>query len=70
VHVRLKRAGANLLTYEKELLNSKKNNPFPKTNHPGKGNNGGLGGLMEDPISTQITASIAYMPAMTRKRGH
>jgi hypothetical protein len=70
VHVRLKRAGANLLTYEKELLNSEKNNPFYKTNHLGKGNNGGLGGLREDLISTQITTSIAYMPAMTKKRGH
>jgi len=70
VHVRLKRAGANLLTYEKELLNSKRNNPFAKTNHPGKGNNGGLGGLMEDPTSTRITAFFAYMPGMAKKRGH
>jgi hypothetical protein len=42
-----------------------------KTNHPGKGNNGGgLGGLMEDPISTQITAFFAYMPGVAKESGH
>ena len=29
-----------------------------------KGNNAGLGGLTEDPISTQITAFFAHMPRM------
>jgi hypothetical protein len=53
------------LTYERDLLNSRKNSHFYKTNHPGKGTNGGLGGLMEDPISIQIPTFLAYMPAMT-----
>ena len=58
-------SGGNRFTYEKELLNSRKNSNFYKTNHPGKGNNGGLGGLMEDPISIQITTFFAYMPIWT-----
>ena len=57
-------AGGNRLTYEKELLNSGKNTHFSKTNHPGKGNNAGLGPLMEDLISTQITTFFAYMPIL------
>jgi len=56
------------LTYEKELSNSRKNSDFCKTNHPGKGNNGGLGGLMEDPFSIQITTFFAYTPRMTLSR--
>ncbi|OGN98236.1 MAG: hypothetical protein A2Z77_03475 [Chloroflexi bacterium RBG_13_51_36] len=32
--LRAKCAGGNRPTYEKELLNSRKNNRFPKTNHP------------------------------------
>jgi hypothetical protein len=57
-------AAGSDLTYEKELLKSIKNSHFYKTNHPGKGNNGGLGGLMEDLISTQITTFLAYMPIL------
>jgi len=60
-----KSAAGSHLTYEKELLNSGKNSHFYKTNHPGKGNNGGLGGLMEDPITIQITTFFACMPRMT-----
>jgi hypothetical protein len=60
-----KSATGSHLTYEKELLNSRKNSHFYKTNHPGKGNNGGLGGLMEDPITIQTTTFFAYMPRMT-----
>ena len=41
-----------------------------KTNHPGKGTNGGLGGLTEDPISAQITAFFAHMPGMAKKSGN
>jgi len=59
-----KSAAGSHLTYEKELLNSRKNSNSYKTNHPGKGNNGGLGGLMEDPISIQIPILFAYMPGM------
>ena len=46
-----------------------KTHDFSKTNHPGKGNNGGLGGLMEDLISTQITAFLVDMPGMTWRKG-
>jgi len=63
--LRVKCAGGNRLAYEKELLNSRKKGDFYKTNHPGKGNNGGLGGLMEDPITIQTTTFFAYMPRMT-----
>ena len=55
--------------YERELLNPRKNSHFYKTNHPGKGNNGGLGGLMEDLISIQITTFFAYIPRMTGVAG-
>jgi hypothetical protein len=56
-------SGGSRLTYEKGLLNPRKNSNFYKTNHPGKGNNGGLGGLMEDLISIQITISFfIYAP--------
>jgi len=48
-------------------LNFRKNSHLYKTNHPGNGNNAGLGGLMEDPISVQITTFFAYMPQMTKK---
>jgi hypothetical protein len=48
-------------------LNFRKNSHFYKTNHPGNGNNAGPGGLMEDPISVQITTFFAYMPQMTKK---
>jgi hypothetical protein len=44
-------AAASDLTYQKELLNSRENSHFYKTNHPGTGNNGGLGSLIEDLIS-------------------
>jgi len=60
-----KSAAGSHLTYEKELLISIKNSHFYRTNHPGKGNNGGLGGLMEDPFSIQITTFFADMPRMT-----
>ena len=65
----VKCARGNRPTYEKELLNSRKNSHFYKTNHPAKGNNGGLGGLMEDLVSIQITISFAYMPGMTGVAG-
>jgi hypothetical protein len=60
-----KSAAGSHLTYEKDLLNSRKNSHFCKTNHPRKGNNGGPGGLMEDPISIQITTFFAHMPRTT-----
>jgi len=60
-----KSAAGSHPTYEKELLISIKNSHFYRTNHPGKGNNGGLGGLMEDPFSIEITTFFAYMPRMT-----
>jgi len=59
-----KSAAGGHLTYERDLLNSGKNSHFYKTNHPEKGNNGGLGGLMEDSISIQITTFFAHMPRM------
>jgi hypothetical protein len=52
-----KSAAGSHLTYEKELLNSRKNSNFHKTNHPGFPH-----GL---PPMTQITTSFAYMPRMT-----
>ena len=61
-------SGGNRLTYEKEMLNSRKNSHFCKTNHPGKGNNGGPGGLMQDPISIQVTTSFAYMPIVSEAK--
>jgi len=60
-----KSAAGSRPTYEKELSNSRKNSDFYKTNDPGKGNNGGLGGPMEDPITIQIPTFFAYMPGMT-----
>jgi hypothetical protein len=63
-------SGGSRLTYEKVLLNSRKNSHFYKTNHLGKGNNGGLGGLMEDLISIQITTFFAYIPGMTGVAGN
>ena len=54
----VKCARGNRPTYERELLNPRKNSNFYKTNQPGKGNNGGLGGLMEDLTSIQITTAI------------
>ena len=59
-------SGGSRLTHEKGLLNSRKNSHFCKTNHLGKGNNGGLGGLMEDLISIQITTFFCIYPQNDR----
>src|SRR4030042_99399 len=48
-----KSAAGSHLTYEKELLNSRENSHFYKTNHLGF------------PPVTQITTFFAYMPSMT-----
>jgi hypothetical protein len=62
----VKCAIGNHHTYKRELLNPRKNSNFHKTNHPGKGNNGGLRCPMEDPISVQITISRIYAHRETR----
>jgi len=67
-YVGVKRAAGNRLTYEKRAARLQKTSHSYKTNHPGTGNNGGLGGLMEDPISIQIPTFFAYMPRMTNDK--
>jgi hypothetical protein len=51
-------AGGNRPTYEKELLNSRKDSRFYKTNHPSFPHT--------LPPMTQITTFLPYMPAMTK----
>jgi len=67
-YVGVKRAAGNRLAYEKRAARLQKTSHSYKTNHPGTGNNGGLGGLMEDPISIQIPTFFAYMPRMTNDK--
>jgi hypothetical protein len=62
-------SGGNHFTYEKELLNSRKNCRFYKTNHPRKGNNGGLAGLIANPIGIPTTF-LAYITRKTGVAGH
>jgi hypothetical protein len=50
-------------------LTSRKNCRFYKTNHPGKGNNGGLGGLIANPIGIPTTF-LAYITRKTGVAGH
>jgi hypothetical protein len=49
-------------------LTSRKNCRFYKTNHPGKGNNGALGGLIANPIGIPTTF-LAYMARKTEVAG-
>jgi hypothetical protein len=62
-------SGGNHFTYEKELLTSRKNCRFYKTNHPEKGNNGVLGDLIANLIGIPTTF-LAYMTRKTEVAGN